>query len=489
MIRGQCSVVKIILISWSIFLLSCTSKSSHEETHHLVQAITYLKSHHFEKAKIECEKALTKNPSNPYAYYFLGASYYFQSDLDNAHFKYLHAINLDKNFIYPYIELARVNYEQGKEHEADMYLNDAEEILLKKSFIKNQSLDYRVIDNDQDIEFEVYMLHAKISLNLEEIQNAEKYVQKALHTQEKNSSNSTAAKNLLASIFIIENNPSEALTVISTIQTKDESIETTREIIKEIIGGTVDSLAFKYYYFGQHKIIKDQKAALELLERASAISPFFTENNYMLVTVYLNNDLYEKAQDMCNKMIQHNALDIRFRQVLAGIYEKQMKFSDAQIIFKSIARIQTQQKQSTEETINSIKKIDNKKIVKQKIDAYITSLQKRHFFDLYNMQSNFSKEQINEIVFEKKIKEHWPHQIVLYLINEIEYIDETHMLVKAMLHEEHEKKIVIIKKYFILVQEKDSWFFLAPEDQTIQQIYLDERKDLKKKLVSTLRYN
>jgi hypothetical protein len=59
-------------------------------------------------------------------------------------------------------------------------------------------------------------------------------------------------------------------------------------------------------------------------------------------------------------------------------------------------------------------------------------------------------------------------------------VDDGHIFVKVIIHEDEQKTIRITRRSFLLVREKDSWAFLAPLDESIREIYFDERKELKK---------
>jgi len=484
-VKREASFVKrkktTILIYCSLLIFyTCISKNKEEESiEHLEKAISYLKSHHYEKAKIESEKAITKDPQNPYGHYFLGASYYFLKDLDNARFKYLRATSLDSNFLYPYIELARIHSEEGKFIEAQMYSDEAVGIISGKKFIKNPALDYQIMNNDMNMEFEVYFQRAEIAIVLEDFNEAKTSIKKALETQEKSRDYRRDANLLLVYILIIENKIPEALDTLTNISDKNSVVEKIREIIKEIVSGTTDHLAFKHYYFGMREMMRNQEHARSLFEKAYTISPYFTQNNYVLVQTYRNRHFYDLAIEICLKVIEHNTRDLIFRPLLVEIFESELRFKEAQKILKDLERILIQEKITSDVITRWKQRINDKKLVRTKIEDYITLIQKHDMIDLYNLQSDFSKARINEYTFGEQVKEHWPHPIILHTIDSIDSLDPHHMLVNITVHRDERKKINLLKKSFIFVREKDAWTFLAPEDESIQEIYLDQRKDLK----------
>ena len=398
-------------------------------------------------------------------------------DLDNARFKYLRATSLDPNFLYPYIELARIHAEDGKFLEAKMYSDEAVEIIREKLFIKDSALDYRIKGNDIDVEFEVYTQRRDLAIALENFNEAKALIKKALETKEKKSLPITDAKLQLASILIIENKIEDALDILTEISPKNFHAARMKEYIKAIMNKNLDPLAFKYFYLSSWQNNKDKELAL--LEKSHEISPFFTYTSLRLVREYFERNMIDKAIAICLATIEHNPRDHDLRYSLADIFEIQLRLDDTYKVIKDLERLMVHNKKITQSLQDRKQRIIDKKTIIAQIDNYITFIQKHDMTGLYNLQSDFSKAQINEYTFSEHVKEHWPHPIILHTIDSIDSLDRNHMLAKIIVHEDERKKINLVNMYFILAREQNSWTFLSPEDETIQEIYLDQRKDLK----------
>ena len=124
------------LILWILILPQCSDKSSSEDYYR--EGLAQIEEQDYSGAESSFQKAINKNPKNPYGHYGLGGMYNLQKKYDLAEKEFLIALRMDPTFIDAHYSLGYTYEQLGQKEKAEKHFSVYRRLKKKKDRIMEE---------------------------------------------------------------------------------------------------------------------------------------------------------------------------------------------------------------------------------------------------------------------------------------------------------------------------------------------------------------